>query len=108
MKNKEELIERVNELTSDNDLEYYIVISDKGVSINGSKAEICTLITSLLNYCLNKNILSEESIDKICELAKMNRKELRKELLKSIHSAIESGNTDLVEEIINDIEEEIK
>lgn len=108
MKNKEELIERVNELTSDNDLEYYILISDKGVSINGSRVHVCTLITSLLNYCIEKDVLKEKDIDKICELGKMNRKEIRKELLKSIQSAIESGNTELVEEIINDLEEEIK
>ena len=107
MKNKKELIERVEGMGGkDEDLKYYILISDAGVSLNANKIELCSLITSALCYCKDRGYIDDIEIDRICSLGKKDEQGLMDELLNEVikHKKDKDINC-IIDRIIKDMEE---
>ena len=99
MKNKKELIERVNKMTDEDDFEFYILVSDKGCSVNGSKSEIKSMLCALLEDLKNKGALDNDDIEQICSAGKDGIKGVIKTTLSSIK---DKSKADSMKEVLED------
>lgn len=80
--------ENVKRLLTDS--EGYIIASENGLSVVGKKASILTYLTLLVKYCLEDNVFDEEFLNESIRLAKMDSKDLRKEVLKTIKDELKN------------------
>lgn len=95
MKNKEELLERIEVLTEKEDLKHYVLIADKGCSIVASDPEVLGSISMLIDIALKqcKNI-SKEMIKEAVKLGMLNDEER----LKLVKDSLEELKSKLSEE----------
>ena len=111
MKNKENLLKDIEEMTKDGDFKSYILICDKGSTTHsGSKADLLSDITTYIHWqYMEKKNITEHDIDSICRLAKMNNDELSEEIKKNLNKALkvgmENNELDKLEEMLKKIKE---
>ena len=85
MKNKKELLERIEILTEKEDLDNYILMTDKGCSILGSDPEILALISMLVDVAIKKcKNINKEMIEKAVRIGALTDEEKFAELKKSL------------------------
>lgn len=70
--------------------EAYIISSENGVGVCGKTSSILTYLTLLVKHCLENNVFSEELLNESLRLAKMDSKDLRKEVLKRIKDELKN------------------
>ena len=68
----------------------FIISTKNGVATVGYSHEILALLTALVRAVKTCKGVTEEDIDKVFELSKMNNEELKKEALKKIKELIEN------------------
>lgn len=79
MKNKKELLERIERHTEEEDFECYMLVTDKGISVNGNTAELLTLLSSLEKRLMELGI-AEELIKEATRIAFLEPKDVLLEL----------------------------
>ena len=84
---KEELLERIEKMTGEEDFESYLFISDKGVSTNADYVTAATLLTTLMKNLLD-NGFDVEDLHKAVKLAQMNEKEMLSELKEKLEKLL--------------------
>ena len=86
---KKELLERLEDF-KDEDINYYIFVSDTGVLTHSDFKETLTLVTALLKSLIENN-MPEDALEECFRIAKMSDKELLLEVKNKLEKIMEEN-----------------